>query len=65
MMYKTGVFDPNVKEEVLVKKLEKLSNKAFREGSQLDEFLENMKDEEFELIPNNSSSNPLESDSKE
>lgn len=51
MMYKTGVFDPNVKDDELVKKMEKLSNKAFREGSQLDEFIENMNDEEFELVP--------------
>lgn len=51
MMYKTGVYDPNVKEEILVKKMEKLSDKAFNEASKLDDLLENMNDEEFELVP--------------
>lgn len=51
MMYKTGVYDPNIKDEVLVKKMEKLSNKAYKEASQLDDLLENLNDEDFELVP--------------
>jgi len=55
MMYKTGTYDPNVKDDVLTGKLEKLSKKAFKEASQLDDLLENAHDEEFELVPSQKS----------
>ncbi|EAS02414.2 transmembrane protein, putative (macronuclear) [Tetrahymena thermophila SB210] len=51
MMYKTGTYDPTIKDEQLVKKLEKISQQAYKKHSQLDDLLQNMNDEEFELVP--------------
>ncbi|KAL4432662.1 hypothetical protein ABPG74_004955 [Tetrahymena malaccensis] len=62
MMYKTGTYDPTIKDEQLVKKLEKISQQAYRKHSQLDDLLQNMNDEEFELVPVQKT-NPIQTDS--